>query len=82
MRKKIKKGFTCSCFDLLHAGHILMLKDDETLTNEERMDLYYEEHLRVQKEREDKRLLRGAKPLDQVMKEIGIKPSNWKPKKK
>ena len=20
-------GFTCSCFDLLHAGHILMLKD-------------------------------------------------------
>ena len=27
MRKKIKKGFTCSCFDLLHTGHILMLKD-------------------------------------------------------
>ena len=28
-RKKNKKivGFTCSCFDLLHAGHILMLKD-------------------------------------------------------
>tara|TARA_Y100001960_G_C14536953_1_gene758938 strand:+ start:198 stop:641 length:444 start_codon:yes stop_codon:yes gene_type:complete len=25
---KIKTiGFTCSCFDLLHAGHILMLKD-------------------------------------------------------
>ena len=22
-----KVGFTCSCFDLLHAGHILMLKD-------------------------------------------------------
>ena len=22
-----KRGFTCSCFDLLHAGHILMLKD-------------------------------------------------------
>ena len=21
------KGFTCSCFDLLHAGHILMLQD-------------------------------------------------------
>ena len=20
-------GFTCSCFDLLHAGHVLMLKD-------------------------------------------------------
>ena len=24
---KLKIGFTCSCFDLLHAGHILMLKD-------------------------------------------------------
>ena len=27
MTKKHKIGFTCSCFDLLHAGHILMLKD-------------------------------------------------------
>ena len=29
MKEKDKKitGFTCSCFDLLHAGHILMLKD-------------------------------------------------------
>ena len=27
MRNKI--GFTCSCFDLLHAGHILMLKDSK-----------------------------------------------------
>ena len=25
--KETKIGFTCSCFDLLHAGHILMLKD-------------------------------------------------------
>ena len=23
----MKKGFTCSCFDLLHAGHIKMLQD-------------------------------------------------------
>ena len=22
-------GFTCSCFDLLHAGHILMLKNSK-----------------------------------------------------
>ena len=58
------------------------LLDDDTLTNEESMDLYYEEHLRVQKEKEEKRQLRGSKPLDQIMKEIGIKPSNWKPKKK
>jgi glycerol-3-phosphate cytidylyltransferase len=24
---KYKKGFTCSCFDLFHAGHVLMLKE-------------------------------------------------------
>lgn len=23
----MKKGFTCSCFDLFHAGHIMMLKE-------------------------------------------------------
>tara|TARA_B100000902_G_C26793873_1_gene661166 strand:+ start:207 stop:620 length:414 start_codon:yes stop_codon:yes gene_type:complete len=27
MKKNKKTGFTCSCFDLLHAGHILMLED-------------------------------------------------------
>ena len=27
MNKKQIIGFTCSCFDLLHAGHILMLQD-------------------------------------------------------
>ena len=26
-KKGYKIGFTCSCFDLLHAGHIIMLKD-------------------------------------------------------
>jgi glycerol-3-phosphate cytidylyltransferase len=25
-----KVGFTCSCFDLLHSGHVLMLKDCKT----------------------------------------------------
>ena len=28
-KKGYKIGFTCSCFDLLHAGHILMLKDSK-----------------------------------------------------
>ena len=29
-QKKVGKiGFTCSCFDLLHAGHILMLEDSK-----------------------------------------------------
>ena len=26
-RNNKKIGFTCSCFDLLHAGHLIMLKD-------------------------------------------------------
>ena len=26
----MRVGFTCSCFDLLHAGHILMLKEAKT----------------------------------------------------
>tara|TARA_Y100000590_G_scaffold435374_1_gene554709 strand:+ start:659 stop:1066 length:408 start_codon:yes stop_codon:yes gene_type:complete len=30
MNKKRIIGFTCSCFDLLHAGHMLMLKDAKT----------------------------------------------------
>jgi len=58
------------------------LLDDPDLTNEERMDLYYEEYLREKRAKERRRQERGAKPLDQIMKEIGIKPSNWKPKKK
>jgi len=49
-----------------------MLLDDDTLTNKERMDLYYEEHLRVQKEKEQKKLKRGAKPIDDIMKELGL----------
>ena len=29
----MKIGFTCSCFDLLHAGHILMLQDAKEQCN-------------------------------------------------
>ena len=27
MEKIMKVGFTCSCFDLFHAGHVMMLKE-------------------------------------------------------
>jgi glycerol-3-phosphate cytidylyltransferase len=27
----MKVGFTCSCFDLFHAGHIMMLKEAKTV---------------------------------------------------
>ena len=48
------------------------LMDDEELTNEERFDLYYEEHRREQRTKERKRLRRGAKPLDEIMKDLGL----------
>lgn len=28
---KMKIGFTCSCFDLFHAGHVLMLEEAKTV---------------------------------------------------
>ena len=58
------------------------LLDDEELTDKERFDLYYEEHQREQRKKERRRQDRGAKPINQIMKELDLKPSNWKPKKK
>jgi hypothetical protein len=51
------------------------LLEDEELTDEERFDLYYEEHRRV----EDKK---DSISYEDLLKSTGIKPSNWKPKKK
>ena len=45
------------------------LLDDPDLTTEEAFDLYYDEHERVQKEKERKQM----KSLDQICKELGIK---------
>ena len=47
------------------------LLDDEDLTTEEAFDLYYDEHKRVKKEKERK----NAKSLDEVLKDLGIDPS-------
>jgi len=51
------------------------LLEDEELSDEERFDLYYEEHRRV----EDKK---DSISYEQLLKGAGVKPSNWKPKKK
>ena len=50
------------------------LLDDPDLTTEEAFDLYYEEHDRVQKEKERKQM----KTLDQICKELGINYSEKK----
>jgi len=47
------------------------LLTDSELTDEERFDLYYEEHQRVQKEKE----LRDSKSLDEILKDLGIDPT-------
>jgi hypothetical protein len=52
------------------------LIDDDELTNEERFDLYYSEHQREQRKKERRRLRRGAKPMDDIMKELGLRYSD------
>ena len=47
------------------------LLDDEDLTTEEAFDLYYDEHKRVQKEKERKEY----KSLNQILKDLGIDPT-------
>jgi len=49
-----------------------LLEDDE-LTDDERFDLYYEEHRRVKNK---------GLSYDELLKKSGIKPVGWKPKKK
>ena len=48
------------------------LLDDEDLTTEEAFDLYYDEHKRVQKDKDKKQF---KKSLDEVLKDLGIDPS-------
>ena len=54
------------------------LKDDPELTNYERFDLYYEERERIRKIKERKKQERNAQSLDKIMKDLDIKPSDWK----
>ena len=51
-----------------------ILINDPELTNKERFDLYYDEYLRVKKES----ALEKIKPLDVILKELGIDKYNNK----
>ncbi len=51
-----------------------MLKDDPELTDNERFELYYQEHERVQREKQRKKEKRNSKSLEQIMKELDIQP--------
>ena len=55
------------------------LLDDPELTDNERFELYYDERERQKKIKEEKKQAKKAQSLEQVMKELDIKPSDWKP---
>ena len=85
-KKKIKKQSRKDKFNRPHIEDVNQymsldeikeyLLDDEELSNEERFDLYYSEHKREQRKKERRRLKRGAKPIDDIMKELDLKFSD------
>lgn len=76
MKNKNKKiGFTCSCFDLLHAGHILMLKDAKKqcdylivgLQTDPTIDRPKEKNKPIQSLEERKIQLKAVKYVDKIV---------------
>jgi hypothetical protein len=80
--KKRKQTFKPNVEDIAEYMSLEEIKEylleDEELSDYERFELYYEEHRRVQKEKERKKLARGAKPIDDILKELDIKPHDPK----
>ena len=70
-----KIGFTCSCFDLLHAGHILMLEDSKKqcdylivgLQTDPTIDRPGEKNKPIQSLEERKIQLEAIKYVDEVI---------------
>ena len=70
-----KIGFTCSCFDLLHAGHILMLEDSKKqcdylivgLQTDPTIDRPKEKNKPIQSLEERKIQLEAIKYVDEVI---------------
>ena len=50
------------------------LLDDDELTDEERFDLYYEEHKRVQFEKQEKKDAKGALSYEAMLKKLKLLP--------
>ena len=69
-----KIGFTCSCFDLLHAGHMLMLKDAKQqcdiliigLQTDPTLDRV-EKNKPIQQYEERKIVVEGNKYIDEII---------------
>ena len=75
MGKKKIIGFTCSCFDLLHAGHILMLEDAKKqcdhlivgLQTNPALDRPKEKNKPIQSLKERKIQLEAVKYIDEII---------------
>ena len=75
MLKNKKIGFTCSCFDLLHGGHILMLKDAKKqcdylivgLQTDPTIDRPKEKNKPIQSLEERKIQLKAVKYVDKIV---------------
>ena len=75
MTKNKKIVFTCSCFDLLHAGHILMLKDAKQqcdylvagLQTDPTIDRPLEKNSPIQSIKERKIQLDAVKYVDEII---------------
>ena len=52
------------------------LLDDPELTDEERFELYYQEHDRIKEEKRRKKEEKNSMSYDDMMKSLGIKPWN------
>tara|TARA_Y100000593_G_scaffold2889_1_gene5788 strand:+ start:1699 stop:2253 length:555 start_codon:yes stop_codon:yes gene_type:complete len=50
------------------------LLDDDSLTPEEKFELYYQEHDRIKQEKKRKKEEKGSMSYDEMMKDLGIKP--------
>tara|TARA_A100001015_G_C14748682_1_gene616622 strand:- start:34 stop:462 length:429 start_codon:yes stop_codon:yes gene_type:complete len=75
IESKKKIGFTCSCFDLLHAGHVMMLQDAKNqcdhlivgLQTDPTIDRPNEKNKPIQSLNERKVMINSIKFVDEVV---------------
>ena len=75
MKPKYNIGFTCSCFDLLHTGHILMLEDAKSqcaklivgLQEDPTIDRPKSKNKPIQSLNERKKMLEAIKYIDEII---------------
>ena len=80
IRKEGKRiGFTCSTFDLLHAGHLHYLEQAKSLGNHLTVVVAHDDTVRIRKHEPvtnhdlRRRMVEGLKPVDEAI--IGNSPN-------